>query len=226
MKMIRTRNCRNSARAPRNSGCAAQSAEVVSAALIMDVPEYAHAVTDHLPLIGLLVAMLALIVALVTKNRTAILIGLALVSLLALSVWPVYHYGEAGYDRVLSMSDDAGAKFLDYHKALAERWVFLYFVTAGVAGVGLWWRGNGEGPSCFPLSWPWCWLQPVWQRGWSLPKPGVPSGTANFDSSPHPGCRLEEPTAVTSSAGAGQQKHEIPLRRRQISGPFSSFTLP
>ena len=60
----------------------------------------------------------------------------ALVSLLALSVWPVYHYGEAGYDRVLSMSDDAGVKFLDYHRALAERWVFLYFVTAGVAGVG------------------------------------------------------------------------------------------
>lgn len=103
---------------------------------MLDQPEYAHAVTNHLPLIGLLVAMLALIVALVTKNRTAILIGLALVSLLALSVWPVYYYGEAGYDRVLSMSDDAGAKFLDYHRALAERWVFLYFVTAGVAGVG------------------------------------------------------------------------------------------
>jgi len=110
---------------------------------MLDQPEYIHAVTNHLPLIGLLVAMLVLIAALATKDRTAMLIGLALVGLLALSAWPVYHYGEAGYDRVLSMADDAGAKFLDHHKALAERWIFLYFVTAGVAGVG------------FMLAWKW-----------------------------------------------------------------------
>jgi hypothetical protein len=103
---------------------------------MLDRPEYVHAITNHLPLIGLLVAMLALIAALVTKDRTAMLIGLALVGLLALSAWPVYHYGEAGYDRVLSMADEAGGKFLEYHKALAERWIFLYFVTAGLAGVG------------------------------------------------------------------------------------------
>jgi hypothetical protein len=103
---------------------------------MLDQPEYVHTVTNHLPLIGLPVAMLALIAALATKDRTATLIGLALVGLLALSAWPVYHYGEAGYDRVLSVADDAGAKFLDQHKALAERWIFLYFITAGVAGLG------------------------------------------------------------------------------------------
>jgi hypothetical protein len=103
---------------------------------MLDRPEYVHAITNHLPLIGLLVAMLALIAALVTKDRTATLIGLALVCLFALSAWPVYHYGEEGYDRVLSMTDDAGGKYLDEHKALAERWIFLYFVTAGLAGLG------------------------------------------------------------------------------------------
>jgi hypothetical protein len=103
---------------------------------MLDQPEYVHALTNHLPLIGLPVAMLALIAALVTKDRTAILIGLALVGLLALSAWPVYHYGEEGYDRVLSMTDAAGAKFLEHHKALAGRWIVLYFVTAGVAGLG------------------------------------------------------------------------------------------
>lgn len=103
---------------------------------MLDQPEYVHAVTNHLPLIGLLVAMLALIAALVMKDRTATLIGLALVCLVALSAWPVYHYGEQGYDRVLSMADDAGGKFLEHHKALAERWIFLYFVTAGAAGLG------------------------------------------------------------------------------------------
>src|ERR1035441_1417702 len=111
--------------------------------IMLDQPEYVHAITNHLPLIGLLAAMLALIAALVTKDRTATLIGLALVCLFALSAWPVYHYGEAGYDRVLSMADDAGGKFLEHHKALAERWIFLYFVTAGVAGLG------------FVLAWKW-----------------------------------------------------------------------
>ena len=110
---------------------------------MLDQPEYIHVVTNHLPLIGLPVGMLALIAGLVTRNRTATLIGLALVGLLALSAWPVYHYGEEGYDRVLSMSDDAGQKFLVSHKALAERWVFLYFVTAGVAALG------------FMLAWKW-----------------------------------------------------------------------
>jgi len=110
---------------------------------MLDRPEYVHVVINHFPLIGLLVAMLALTAALVTRNRTAILIGLALVGLLALSAWPVFEYGEEGYDRVLSMADEAGSKYLQYHKALAGRWVFLYFVTAGVAGLG------------FALAWKW-----------------------------------------------------------------------
>jgi hypothetical protein len=103
---------------------------------MLSQPEYIHVIINHLPLIGLLVAMLALIAALFTRDRTAILIGLALVGLLALSAWPVYEYGEEGYDRVLSMTDEAGGKYLEYHRALAERWVVLYFVTAGVAGIG------------------------------------------------------------------------------------------
>ncbi len=110
---------------------------------MLQQPEYVHVILNHFPLIGLLVAMLALVVALITRNRTAILIGLALVGLLALTAWPVSEFGEEGYDRVLSMSDDAGGKFLQHHRALAERWVFLYYVTAGIAGLG------------FVLAWKW-----------------------------------------------------------------------
>ncbi len=104
---------------------------------LLNRPEYVHAATNHFPLVGLFVAMLVLVIALVARNRGATYIGLGLVALLALSVWPVYHYGQAGYDRVLSMTDEAGAAFLDHHKELGERWVFLYFVTAGVAALGL-----------------------------------------------------------------------------------------
>jgi hypothetical protein len=118
----------------RNAG---HVACVPSGFIMLDQPEYLHVVTNHLPLIGLPVAMLALIAALVTRDRTATLIGLALVGLLALSAWPVSHYGEEGYDRVLSMADEAGAKFLAHHRALADRWIFLHFLTAGVAALGL-----------------------------------------------------------------------------------------
>ena len=110
---------------------------------MLDQPEYVHTVINHFPIIGLLVAMLALTAALVTRNRTAILLSLALVALLALSAWPVAEYGEDGYDRVLALSDEAGSKFLAHHRELASRWLFLYYVTAGVAGLG------------FALAWKW-----------------------------------------------------------------------
>jgi predicted benzoate:H+ symporter BenE len=110
---------------------------------ILNRPEYVHAAINHFPLAGLFVAMLALVIALPTKNQTAIRIGLALVALLSLSVWPVYHFGEEGYDRVLSMADEPGAQFLEHHKDLGERWVFLFFITAGVAALG------------FSFSWKW-----------------------------------------------------------------------
>jgi hypothetical protein len=67
--------------------------------------------------------------ALATRDRTGILIGIALVGLMALSAWPVYYFGEEGYDRVLSMADEAGGKFLNYHKALGERWIVIFFLT-------------------------------------------------------------------------------------------------
>jgi hypothetical protein len=104
---------------------------------MLEQPEYVHVLINHFPLIGLLVAMVALVVGLVIRNRPAVRIGLVLVGLLALSAWPVYHYGEEGYDRVLSMADEAGAKYLAYHQQLAERWIFLYLITAGVAGLGV-----------------------------------------------------------------------------------------
>jgi hypothetical protein len=106
-------------------------------------PEYIHAAINHFPLIGLFVAMLALVVGLVMRNCAAIRLGLALVCVLSLSVWPVFEYGQAGYDRVLSMSDENGQAFLRYHVHLAERWVFLYYLSAALAALG------------FGLSWKW-----------------------------------------------------------------------
>lgn len=110
---------------------------------LLNRPEYVHAAINHFPLIGLFVSLVVLAIGLVGRQRPMTLTGLALVCGLALSVWPVFYFGEAGYDRVLSMADEQGEAYLKYHAFLAHRWVLLYYVTAAVALLG------------FALSWKW-----------------------------------------------------------------------
>ena len=96
-------------------------------------PEYVHVLLNHFPITGLFIGLLFLIVALILKSRPAQFFALAMVGLLALSVWPVSHFGEEAYDRVLSMSDDAGSQYLKRHEHLADQWAFLYYITAAAA---------------------------------------------------------------------------------------------
>ena len=96
-------------------------------------PEYVHVLLNHLPLTGLLVALVLLLAAIIADSRSGMFMVLGMVMLLSFSVWPVAHFGEAGYDRVLSMADDSGGQYLKYHENLAERWAFIYYVTAAVA---------------------------------------------------------------------------------------------
>ncbi len=100
-------------------------------------PEHVHVLLNHLPLTGLFVALVALIAGAVWKSRACMLLGLALVSLTSLSAWPVSEYGERGFDRVLAMADSDGQAYLQRHRELADRWIFLYYVTAGAGGVAL-----------------------------------------------------------------------------------------
>jgi hypothetical protein len=111
-------------------------------ASLLDRPEYIHATINHFPLIGLLVAMLVVLLSLFTHLRLGTVLGLALLAVMALSAWPVSYFGEAGYDRVLSMADDPGQAYLKYHAHLADRWVYVYYITAAVAilGIALNWK--------------------------------------------------------------------------------------
>ena len=104
---------------------------------VLQQPEYVHVLINHLPLTGLFAALLCLIGALITRNRAALYLGMALVSLFALSAWPVSEYGEDGYDRVYSMADDAGGTYLKQHKELAERWTWVFYVTAAAGAAGM-----------------------------------------------------------------------------------------
>ncbi|MBI4025992.1 MAG: hypothetical protein HY360_13485 [Verrucomicrobia bacterium] len=105
-------------------------------------PEYIHVLLNHLPLTGLAVAALVLLAGMLLRRHAVMLLGLALVGLLSASALPVVKTGEKGYDRVLAMSDAEGREALEHHARLAKTWVKLYYVTSGIAllGIGAAWR--------------------------------------------------------------------------------------
>ena len=100
-------------------------------------PEYLHILFNPMPVYGLAIGVLALALALILRNQRVTIAALVLVFVCALSAWPTYHYGEAGYDRVKAMSDPAGEQWLDEHMARGEKMIWLFYVLAGVAAIGV-----------------------------------------------------------------------------------------
>lgn len=100
-------------------------------------PEHLHVLLNHLPLVGLVVAVVVLVVALLLRNRPATILALALVGLLAGTAWPVIESGQSSYVRVRELADEDGKAHLRQHMVLAERWDKLYYATAAVAVLGL-----------------------------------------------------------------------------------------
>ena len=100
-------------------------------------PEYLHTLINPLPVYGLAIATLALALCLFLRHQSVTIAALVLVFVTSLSAWPTYHYGQAGYDRVKSLSDDAGGKWLDEHMRRAEKLIWAFYVLAGVAAIGV-----------------------------------------------------------------------------------------
>ena len=100
-------------------------------------PEYVHVLLNPLPVYGLAVAVLGLIIALFLKTRTARVTALALVMVSTASAWPVYYYGEAGYDRVKAMVDEPGDKWLEEHMRRGEQLIYVFYAVATVSAAGI-----------------------------------------------------------------------------------------
>jgi len=81
--------------------------------------------------------MLGLIIALLSRTKAARVSALALMMVSATSAWPVYQYGEAGYDRVRSMVDEAGDKWLDEHLRRGERLIYVFYAVAALSAVAM-----------------------------------------------------------------------------------------
>lgn len=100
-------------------------------------PEYIHVLINPLPVYGLAVALLGLTMSILQRNRKAQVATLILVLICAASAWPVYEFGEQGYDRVLSMSDDAGHAWLDAHMHRAEKLIWFFYALAAISAVAI-----------------------------------------------------------------------------------------
>jgi hypothetical protein len=100
-------------------------------------PEYLHVLLNPLPVYGLAVSVVGLIIALLSRSRAARVTTLALVLASAVSAWPVYHYGEAGYDRVKTMVDEAGDKWLDEHMRRGERLIYVFYLVAALSALAI-----------------------------------------------------------------------------------------
>jgi hypothetical protein len=118
----------------------------ISESLLRDLqqPEYIHVLLNPLPVYGLLIGLIGLIFALILKSRRAQITTLTLVLISSASAWPVYEFGQQGYDRVLSMADDAGQAWLDEHRERGEDLIWIFYVLAALSAIAI----------AAPIKWP------------------------------------------------------------------------
>jgi hypothetical protein len=100
-------------------------------------PEYIHVLINPLPVYGLAMGLIALIISWFLKSRPAQIVALIIVLICSASAWPVYEFGEQAYDRVLSMSDEAGRAWLDEHQDRAEDLIWFFYALAVLSAAAL-----------------------------------------------------------------------------------------
>src|SRR5947209_18645298 len=87
---------------------------------------------------------MGLIIAAVLRSRSAQIATRVLVLISAASAWPVYEFGEQGYDRVLSMTDNDGQAWLDEHQRRAEQLIYFFYALAALSLIAI----------IVPIKWP------------------------------------------------------------------------
>jgi len=107
-------------------------------------PEYIHVLYNPLPVYGLLIGLIGLVIALILKSRRAQITTLILVLVSSASAWPVYEFGQQGYDRVLSMADEAGQAWLDEHRERGEDLIWIFYALVALSAIAI----------AAPIKWP------------------------------------------------------------------------
>jgi hypothetical protein len=107
-------------------------------------PEYIHVLLNPLPVYGLLTGLIGLVLALILKSRQAQIATLALVLISSASAWPVYEFGQQGYDRMRSVADQDGQAWLDEHKERGEDLIWVFYVLVALSAIAI----------AAPIKWP------------------------------------------------------------------------
>jgi dolichol kinase len=105
-------------------------------------PEYLHVLINPLPVYGLGVGVIALVVALFLRNRAAHITALVIILISSGAAYPVAYLGHQGYDRVLSMTDDAGRAWLDEHEDRGDDLVWFFYALAVLAAAAIFLPGK------------------------------------------------------------------------------------
>ena len=100
---------------------------------LLQDPAYRHMLLNHVPIIGLFMALVVLATGLVVRQSALLFMGLSLVALTAGASLPVAQYGDAAYPAIYDTLDGHGRDWLDYHAELAETWLPLLYANAGLA---------------------------------------------------------------------------------------------
>ncbi len=99
--------------------------------------EHVHVLLNHFPVVGLAMAILALVLALMHHSRKTEMIALLLVFVAAASAWPVNFTGQRAYKTVRAMTDDDGTDWLDTHMERAEKAAPAFYALALLAAAAL-----------------------------------------------------------------------------------------
>ena len=99
--------------------------------------EHIHVLINHLPVIGLGMAILGLALALMHHSRKTEMVALILVLVAAASAWPVTFTGQRAYKSVRAITDEAGTAWLDEHMERAEKVAPAFYVLALLTAAAL-----------------------------------------------------------------------------------------
>ncbi len=100
-------------------------------------PEYLHAISNHVLVIGVGLGVFALVLALLLKSRQAQIVALAVVLVSSAAAYPVLFLGQQAYKSVRGIADEPGQRWLDVHMERAESTIYIYYALMIVAGAAL-----------------------------------------------------------------------------------------
>ena len=96
-------------------------------------PEYIHVLLNPLPVYATAMGGVGLFLALLLRSRAAQGVGLVIILIGCLSIWPVMEYGDRAADRVHSLANATGEKWLQEHDRRADAAPWVFYPTGALA---------------------------------------------------------------------------------------------